>query len=171
MLPTVQRTWAPRGHRPLLWRQLKHQCRISANGLICISPFQHRLNCYHFLWPHDAIDETVIVAVLRQMRRHFRQPIILLWDRLQVHRSAFVNDDMAHAPSLDIEHFPADAPELNPVEALWSDTKQHDLAQFCVHNLCELEHAVETALERKTHDQHRIAGYSHEAERPIPWHS
>ncbi|MGE0377931.1 MAG: hypothetical protein AB7Q45_21160 [Planctomycetaceae bacterium] len=30
MLPTVQRTWAPRGDTPRLWHQLKHQRRRSA---------------------------------------------------------------------------------------------------------------------------------------------
>lgn len=167
MLPTIQRTWAPRGQRPFLWHQLKHQRRLSAIGMISISPQRRRLGCYHFLWPYDAIDDAVIVAVLRQMRRHFRRPIIVLWDRLQSHRSAFVQAYLARTPDLEVEYFPAYAPELNPVEALWSDTKQHDLAQFCPHELKELEHAADKALDRKTHDQHRIAGYIHEAELPL----
>jgi transposase len=171
MLPTVQRTWGIRGQTPFLWHQLKHQRRISAIGMISISPHRRRLGCYHFLWPHDAIDDAVVVAVLRQLRRHFRRPIILLWDRLQAHRSGFVQAYLARTPDLDIEYFPAYAPELNPVEALWSDTKQHDLAQFCPHDLEELEHATEQALDHKIHDQHRIAGYIHQAELPIQLYS
>lgn len=166
-LPTVERTWAPRGRTPILWHQLKHHQKISAIGMICVSPRRHRLGCYHFLWPHGAIDETVIVAVLKQLRRHFRRPIILLWDHLQAHRSAFVREYLARTPDLDIEYFPTYAPELNPIEALWSDTKQHDLVQFCPHNLAELERAVDTALDRKTHDQHRLASYIHQAELPM----
>jgi transposase len=167
MLPTVQRTWAPRGDTPVLWHQLKHQRRLSAIGMISISPHRRRLGCYHFLWPEDALGDAVIVAVLRQMRRHFRRPIIVLWDRLASHRSAFVREYLARTPDLDVEYFPAYAPELNPVEALWADTKHHDLAQFCPHDLHELEEAADKALVRKTHDQHRIAGYIHEAELPI----
>lgn len=167
MLPTVQRTWAPRGQTPLLWHQRKHQRRLSAIGMITVSPQRRRLGCYPFLWPEDAISDAVIVAVVRQMRRHFRRPIILLWDRLASHRSAFVQEYLARTPDLDAEYFPAYAPELNPVEALWADTKHHDLAQFCPHHLDELEQAADEALTRKTHDQPRIAGYIHEAELPI----
>lgn len=139
--------------------------------MISISPHRHHLGCYHFLWPHDSIDETVIVAVLKQLRRHFPRPIILIWDHLQAHRSAYLSDYLARTRNLDIEFLPAYAPELNPIEALWSDTKQHDLAQLCPHDIHELEDAVETALDRKTHDQHRIAGYIRQAKLPIRLYS
>lgn len=166
-LPTVERTWAPRGETPVLWHQLKHHQKISAIGMLSVSPRRHRLGCYHFLWPHGVIDETVIVAVLKQLRRHFRRPVILLWDHLQAHRSAFVREYLARTPDLDVEYFPSYAPELNPIEALWSDTKQHDLIQVCPHNLNELEQTVNTALDRKTHDQHRLGGYIQQAKLPI----
>jgi transposase len=155
----------------VLWHQLKHQRRLSAIGMITLSPQQRRLGCYHFLWPDAAIDDAVLVAVLRQLRRHFRRPILLLWDRLPSHRSAFVQEYLARTPDLEVEYFPAYAPELNPVEALWADTKQHDLAQFCPHDLKELENAADKALDRKTHDQHRIAGYIREAELPMTLHA
>lgn len=69
MLRSVQRTWALRGQTPVLWHQLKHHQKISAIGMISVSPKKQRLGCYKFLWPHDSIDDTVIVAVLKQLRR------------------------------------------------------------------------------------------------------
>lgn len=80
MVPLVQRTWAPCGQTPLLRHRLVHHTRVSAIGLLTISPRRRRLGCYHYLQPQHAIDDTVIVAVLRQLRRHFRGPIVLLWD-------------------------------------------------------------------------------------------
>ena len=62
---------------------------------------------------------------------------------------------------------PAYAPELNPVEYLWADTKTHDLAQFCPHDLDELTAATDTALGNKPHDQHRLAGYLRKSGLPL----
>ena len=126
-----------------------------------------RLGCYHLLQPDASIDETLIVAVLRQMRRHFQRPLIVLWDRLQAHRSHLVRNYLAATPDVHVEYFPPYAPELNPVEYLWADTKTHDLAQFCPHDLDELTAAADTALGNKPHDQHRLAGYLRKSSLPL----
>lgn len=135
--------------------------------MLTVSPQRRRLGCYHYLQPNEAINDTVIVAVLKQLRRHFRGPIVLLWDRLGSHRSAFLNDYLATVPNLHIEFFPAYAPELNPVEALWADTKCHDLAHFCPHDVAELEQQVATALGSKHHHPTRVAGYIRQTKLPF----
>ncbi len=167
MVPLVQRTWAPRGQTPQLRHRQVHHVRVSAIGMLTVSPQRRRLGCYYFLWPQDSIDDTVIVAVLRQLRRHFRRPIVLLWDRLGSHRSAFLNEYLNTVPDLHVEFFPAYAPELNPVEALWADTKTHDLAQFCPRTTAELEQATSDALHAKRHHQTRIAGYLRKSKLPL----
>jgi transposase len=167
MVPLVRRTWAPRGQTPRLAHRLVHHTRVSAIGMLTISPRRCRLGCYHDLQPKDAIDDTVIVAVLKQLRRHFRGPIVLLWDRLPSHRSAFLKAYLATVPDLHVEFFPAYAPELNPVEALWADTKTHDLAQFCPCDLAELEQAAAAALRSKHHHPARIAGYIRQTRLPF----
>ncbi len=92
---------------------------------------------------------------------------MLLWDRLGSHRSAFLNDYLAAAPNLHLEFFPAYAPELNPVEALWADTKCHDLAHFCPHDVAELEQQAATALGSKHHHPTRVAAYIRQTKLPF----
>lgn len=167
MLPIVRGTWAPRGQTPVLKHNAKRRHHVSAIGMVTVSPQRRRLGCYHLLQSDNSIDETVVVAVLKQMRRHFRCPIIILWDRLQAHRSAYVRKYVNSVPSLHVEFFPAYAPELNPVEYLWSDTKLHDLAQFCPHDLDELQSTTAKALTGKRHDQQRLAGYIRHSELPM----
>lgn len=167
MLPLVQSTWALRGQTPILRHSAKRLRRVSAIGLISVSPRRRRLGCYFLLEVENSIDETLVVAVLRQARRHFRGPLIVLWDRLQAHRSAFVRNYLSHTPDIHIEFFPSYAPELNPVEYLWSDSKNHDLAQFCPHDVDELLNATEKALSVKRNDQRRIAGYIRKTELPL----
>jgi len=167
MVPLVQRTWAPCGQTPCLAHRLVPHTRVSAIGMLTVSPQRRRLGCYHYLQPKDAIDDTVIIAVLKQLRRHFRGPIVLLWDRLPSHRSAMMKAYLATVPDLHVEFFPAYAPELNPVEALWADTKCHDLAHFCPHDLGELEHAAATTLRSKHHHPTRLASYIRQTKLPF----
>jgi len=170
MQPLVQRTWALRGQTPCLRHSAKRLRRVSAIGMVSISPQRRRLGCYFLLDAENSIDEVLVVAVLRQARRHFRGPLIVLWDSLQSHRSAFVRNYLADAPDILLEYFPSYAPELNPVEYLWADSKNHDLAQFCPHDADELLNATEKALSLKRNDQHRIAGYIRQTKLPLRLH-
>jgi transposase len=167
MLPVVGSTWALRGHTPSLEHTVRWQRRVSAIGMISVPPQRRRLGAYYLLQREDAIDETVVVGVLRQMRRYFRRPVIVLWDRLPAHRSAFVQDYLSSTPDLHIELFPAYAPELNPAEYLWGDTKTHDLIHFCPHDIAELFEAADQALASKSHDQQRLATYIRQAKLPL----
>lgn len=167
MLPVVRRSWALKGQTPRLPHNCRHHSRVSAIGLLSVSPARRRFGCYHLLQPVDSINDEMVVAVLRQMRRHFRGPVIVVWDRLQAHRSAFVQEYLSGVPDLHIEYFPPYCPELNPVEYLWADSKTHDLADFCPHNLDELFAATDQALSAKAGDQQRLAGYLRKAELPL----
>lgn len=51
--------------------------------------------------------------------------MILIWDRLQVHRSKPVKSFLAEHPEIDVEWLPAYAPELNPEEDCHGNIKQH----------------------------------------------
>jgi hypothetical protein len=45
MVPLVQRTWAPRGRTPQLRHRQRHHTRVSAIGLLTVSPQRKRLGC------------------------------------------------------------------------------------------------------------------------------
>jgi len=167
MLPVIRGTWAPRGQTPRLAHNAKRLRRVSAIGMLSVSPGRRRLGCYHLLQAESSIDETLVVAVLGQLKRHFRRPVIVLWDRLQAHRSAHVRNYVESRADLHLEYFPPYAPELNPVEYLWSNVKVHDLGQFCPHDLDELHARAAKALNAKRHDQQRLAGYIRHAKLPM----
>jgi hypothetical protein len=60
-------------------------------------------------------------------------PVVLVWDNLPAHTSlamrAWAADQHAR---LTIEYLPAYAPDLNPVEGLWTNLKGVELAQPCL---------------------------------------
>jgi len=77
--------------------------------------------------------EESLIEFIRELRRQFRgQPVILLWDGLPSHRSKLMTQFLAEQRHwLDVRRLPAYAPDLNPVEGLWSNLKSQELANHC----------------------------------------
>jgi len=135
--PSVRRIWAPRGQTPVL-REHFNWKRLAASGAIAWRPDQPRTRLFLSLRP-GAIASEQVVAFLRQLRRHVRGKVVLLWDGLPAHRSgqtqAYVE---ANRSGLTVERLPAYAPELNPVEDLWASLTSRATANFSPDTLEEL---------------------------------
>ena len=128
LTPTVVRTWAPRGQTPCLRHSQRHD-RISVISGLSVSPARLRVGLY-YQWHHHNVRDVEAVAYLRHMLRHLRGPVVLIWDRLGVHRSQLVQQLCRRVPRLRLEFLPAYAPELNPDEGVWRQTKNR-LANDC----------------------------------------
>lgn len=142
LTPTVRRTWAPRGSKPV------HDCshkreRLSAISCVTVSPKARRLNLYFTLLPHNAHGEDV-VAFLRQLRRHLGKQTVF-WDGSRIHRkSKVVQAYLAKHREILTEDFPPYAPELNPDEQVWGWSKYGRLANLAARDGEELaEHVAE----------------------------
>ena len=83
---------------------------------------------------------------LRQLHRIHQRPLVVVMDRLNVHRSAVRKLQERGATWLDVEWLPAYAPDLNPVEALWSHAKYSALANFVPDDVDQLYDAVVNAV-------------------------
>jgi transposase len=72
---------------------------------------------------------------------HIPGKLLVVWDGLRRHRGRLVWDFVREQRGrVWLEFLPAYAPELNPVESLWSHWKQHELPNFCPKSLGELSH-------------------------------
>lgn len=158
--PHRARTWAPRGQTPVLtfnfnWKSL------SAIAGLTLRNFCFRLHA-------GSIKSPQVIAFLQALHRQVPGKILLLWDGAPIHRSKLVTAYLqAQAEWLHVERLPAYAPELNPVEYLWSHWKQHELANFCPKDIWELSHAASQALKRIRRRQRRpklIAAFFTQAE-------
>jgi len=58
---------------------------------------------------------------------------------------------------------PVYAPDLNPVEALWSHTKYSDLANFLPHDEHDLRRSVCQSIEAHRRRKHLLRSYFHAA--------
>lgn len=121
LIPTVRRTWAPRGDTPVVRHRYRHD-RISAISAVTVSPRRHQCGFYAHLHL-DNITHVEVAIFLRLLLRHLRGPIVLLWDGGPIHRGADVRTLLRRHSRLHVERFPAYAPELNPDEWAWSYLK------------------------------------------------
>lgn len=140
LTPTVRRTWAPRGSKPIHSCWQKHE-RISAISCVTVSPKRRRLNLYFTLLPHNARGEDV-VAFLAQVRRHVGKQT-LFWDGSRIHRkSKVVQAYLTKHPEIVAEDLPPYAPELNPDEQVWGWSKYGRLANLAANNTDQLAELV-----------------------------
>lgn len=90
------------------------------------SPIQHNgvlpAAAYGCLPPLAAID---VAAFLCALLRYLRGPVIVLGERGRIHRGPAIEAVCQAHPRLQLEEFPAYAPELNPTEQVWNDFKGH----------------------------------------------
>jgi len=132
--PVIRRTWSPRGRTPVLRPRLRHWRRMSAIGALAYRSRGKKARVFLCLRPGPVASEE-IVQFLNHLARHVRGRVVIVWDRLNSHRSLLVREWFAMHPRFQVEFLPAYAPELNPVEALWSWLKGSQLANVCEDSL------------------------------------
>jgi len=139
LTPTVRRTWAPRGSKPVLdcWDR---RDRLSAISGLSMSPKARRLNLHFNLLPDNAnVHGEDVVDFLRQLKRQLGGPFTVLWDGGRVHsRSKVVRAFLAEHPEIVAETLPAYAPELNPDELVWGWSKYGRLANLAAEDTDQL---------------------------------
>lgn len=82
--PTRVRTWAPKGQTPIIqfhfnWKQLSVIAGLT------------RCNCL-FRFHEGSIRKEQVVEFLKALKAHIKQPLLVVWDGLRAHRSAWVRD-------------------------------------------------------------------------------
>jgi transposase len=98
----------------------------------------------------DAYNTQTLIGALGELRRFLGgQKATLLWDGLPAHRSLAMGAWLRRQRSwLVVERLPGYAPDLNPVEGLWSNLKGVELANLTADTLQEVTTAAERGIQR-----------------------
>jgi len=101
-------------------------------------------------------DTDSLIQLLGELRRFLGgEKATLLWDGLPAHRSramrAWLNRQRCW---LVVERLPAYAPDLNPVEGLWSSLKTVELANLTPPTLAEVIDQAHRGIERVRRTPH-----------------
>ena len=149
LTPPVRTTWAPRGQTPILYHHWRRPNRISVAAFICYHPDGRRVR---LLVDHTtgAYNTGKLITALHRLPTLLdHAPVILIWDGLPAHRSAAMHAWLADQTDwLHVVPLPGYAPELDPVEPLWSAIKGKDLANYAATDLTDLWQAAKRGLQR-----------------------
>lgn len=159
LAPTVRRTWAPKGHTPIM-RSWDRRDRLSVISVLTCSPKRHRLGLY-FSIENNNIRADDFEAFVAELLKHFPVGIILVIDRWMVHRSGVRKLKARFGSRVDVEWLPSYSPELNPVEQIWNHSKNSQLANFIPDNVEHLEEAVEDTLQVQSRQQNLLRSFFH----------
>jgi len=163
LMATVCKTWAPRGQTPQIPYRYKHD-KVSAISGLSVSPRRHRVGLYYAFYERN-IQRADVCEFLRHLLRHLRGVVIVIWDNGKIHRGEAIQDFCQRHPRLRLESFPGYAPELNPDEGVWNQTKQA-LANSCPKDLRELREQVSAQVQHLRRSPSRLRACIHNSELP-----
>ena len=148
--PTVRRSWAVIGRTPVIGGDGGHRKKVSVIGALSVSPRTHRLGFYFATAVDGYFGPEKVVAFLRDLLVHLRGKVVVIWDGGNNHKGPVIRAFLKRNRRLTLVRLPAYAPDLNPVEVVWSWLKWGRLANFVPDDLTELDDwAVEYLVQLK----------------------
>jgi transposase len=163
LIPPVRKTWSPRGLTPTIrYQQLRH--RISVISGLSLSPKRNRLGLY-FTLKEKNIQQAEICEFLRDLLKHLRGPVVVVWDNSRTHKGDMIKDLCHRFKRLHLERFPPYAPQLNPDEGVWSQAKGA-LANGRPDNIEELQGRLHEVLKDIMTSPSRLRACIHKSELP-----
>ncbi|MEW6003537.1 MAG: IS630 family transposase [Nitrospirota bacterium] len=146
--PTVRRTWSLKGRTPIISSVFSWKNLSMIATLIC-TPLGRKTKLF-FRIMAGTVKGKQIIGYLKELKRYrSKKKLLLIWDGLPAHRSKQVNKFLNNERSwLKVARLPAYAPDLNPVEYLWSAMKNKDLCNLVPEGIKSLKRAAKRSKQR-----------------------
>jgi DDE superfamily endonuclease len=155
MRPPRSKTWGRRGITPVIRVRGGSTGHVSIAGLACYRPGHrsrliYRLHRYRgrkgetraFTWTEY---RDLLIAAHHQLPGG---AIVLVWDNLSVHLRAELRAFTGAQAWLRVFRLPGYAPDLNPVEGIWSVLKRGVLANLAVASFAHLVQVIRHGLKK-----------------------
>jgi transposase len=133
---------------------------------LTVAPWAQRFGLYYELLDHNCHAED-FVRFIRKLHRHLGRTMLLIWDRLNAHRSAATQLVRADCNWCQPRWLPGYAPELDPVEFVWTQAKYGDLANWIPQDINDVYIHLQRLLEEYRHDPARLYSFFRNARLPI----
>ncbi len=151
--PVVRRTWSLKGETPVIegggsWKS------FTMAGILLFTPRGRNPRILFRLQP-GSMDADDFLSLLRDIKRELHgKKLLLIWDGLPAHRAKRVTAYIkANRSWLRVERYPAYAPELSPVEFIWSPMKTKDLAHVPPKGFAYLKSLIYKSFRRIKRDK------------------
>jgi len=171
MAPLTRSSLAPAGQTPTIRVRAKHRQKVSVVAALfrCVRTGRARL--VHETFVDRYVDDFLYAQFLRERVLRLRRggrPLVLVHDGAPLHRGEWTQDVLDDFyPRLEVFRFPGYAPELNPVEQLWTWAKGDQLVNFVPDDLGQLAAATEHVVGLAERDPRRLNSFFDASE--LPW--
>jgi len=150
----LKRSWSPRGQTPTARTSLDHHQRLNLFGALLVSPKLRKIRLSVRSFQCSLCSEHTIIF-LKQLLRLIPGQIVLVWDNHKIHISPLTEEFIQKHPHLHVYRFPTCAPELNPVEFVWTQISEYN-AGSAPHNFLELCHRIRAGVTRTRTSKKRL---------------
>ncbi len=170
MAPLLRRSWAIRGHRPILPQKGARKEKVSIAGALLLSPDRDRLKLFYRTLVNEYFDSFYCALFLEALLKELgRSKVIVVWDGGPMHRGDTIREIQAlHPRRLFLEKLPPYAPHLNPIEPLWGWLKYGRLPNYAPANASELDGKIARELRSRCTDQALLTGIWQASDLPLP---
>ena len=118
------------GQTPVIGGDGGHRKKVSVIAGLSVSPEVQRLGLYFGTEPDGFYTAEKVVEFLRDLLKHLRGQVVLVWDCGPNHKAPVIRKFLTRNRRLWLERLPSWAPDLNPVEDVWSWLKYGELANY-----------------------------------------
>ena len=170
--PARATTWGAVGKTPVMRIAGRGWTKINAIGTLTLSPggrggTRRRAGQFFKLYEQN-IDGPIFAQYLTELLRAVRGPTTMVWDGLKVHSAKEVRAVLANNPRVHVYVLPAYAPELNPVETMWANTKSVKLRGIAAEDIDDLDAKTYVALDEIGDSQQLLKSFFAGTPRIIP---
>jgi len=154
LLPAKVRSYAPRGHAPVL-RVFETHDHLSVMSAVTPQGWLFTLVRDESLTGVESV--RFLKHVLAQLERN----LLVIWDGSPIHRGQAVKDFLADggAKHIHLERLPGYAPDLNPDEGVWNHLKYVELRNRGCLDFPHLHHQLNLAIVRLRRRPHLIRSF------------
>lgn len=148
-------TWAPRGQQPKIKTAGKRK------GMKVFGAIEFADGKFIYQEHQGRFNGDSYIVFLKHILSQYRRPVFLIEDNAPYHRSKVVTEfrrQMAAAGRLFVYRLPSYAPELNPIEKLWRNTKRKATHLKYFPTFEDLRHAVLNAFHQYLRDAATVLG-------------
>jgi DDE superfamily endonuclease len=164
--PLRRTTWSEKGTRPIL-KCVSRGPKFSVCGALALNPEQTQIREL-FLIQERNYNAWDMLTALGELRREIGHDLIVVWDNLRAHHKIARVLREQRITGIEFVFLPPYAPELNPVEAMWSQCKYGQLANYAPTDKHALRTKVQTALQKQQSNQALLRSFFAAAQLPLP---
>ena len=169
MAPLLRRSWGLKGHPPVITEKAGHREKVSVAAALWLTPRRDQLGLAFQSLVNDYFNNEAMADFVRAALTGLDEPVIAIWDGGAMHRGGPINELITEfAGQLEFEPLPPHAPELDPVEQVWTWLKYSRLCNFAPANALELDGRVFQELDAIRDDQELLRSFFHASDLPLP---